>query len=248
MAMSTPPHPILKSYYQTDGERQSFVIALFDGAAQYYDRVGQLMTLDFDSLYRRHALKRAGLRPGMKLCDVAVGTGRVARSAVRILHEPCAVIGLDPSSGMLREARKALSGPLVQGRAEELPFKDDLFDMLSMGYALRHVANLDAAFQEYCRVLKPGGRLLILEISRPRSRVIRWLIRAYFQQVLPLIMRVATRSEPAELLMKYYWDTIDLCVPPGTILEVLRRSGFVDVEHRSLGGFVSEYGGVKARA
>ena len=81
------------------------------------------------------------------------------------------------------------SGPLVQGRAEEIPLRDDLFDMLSMGFALRHVATLEVAFAEYRRVLKPGGRLLLLEVSRPRSAVIRWAIRVYFQQVLPLIIR-----------------------------------------------------------
>src|SRR5437867_1721338 len=115
--------------------------------------------------YRRWALKRAGLRPGMRLLDVATGTGLVALGAAGIIGEPGRVIGVDPSRGMLREAREALSGPLVQGRAEALPFRDDLFDMLSMGFALRHVADLGSASREYWRVLKPGGRLIVLEVS-----------------------------------------------------------------------------------
>ena len=151
----------------------------------------------------------------MKLLDVATGTGQVARAADRILRDPRGVVGLDPSTGMLREARRVHAGPLVQGRAEDIPLRDDVFDMLSMGFALRHVATLELAFAEYRRVLKPGGRLLLLEVSRPRSAVIRWAIRVYFQQVLPLIIRIGTGSEDARLLMKYYWDTIDECVPAG---------------------------------
>lgn len=177
----------------------------------------------------------------MKLLDVAIGTGQVARAATRILGQPRGVVGLDPSIGMLREARKVHAGPLVQGRAEEIPLRDGVFDMLSMGFALRHVTTLESAFAEYRRVLKPGGRLLMLEISRPRSAVIRWAIRVYFKQVLPLIIRIGTRSPDARLLMTYYWDTIDECVPPPMILAALQQAGFVEVEYRLLGACLSEY-------
>jgi demethylmenaquinone methyltransferase/2-methoxy-6-polyprenyl-1,4-benzoquinol methylase len=177
----------------------------------------------------------------MRLLDVATGTGQVARAATRILGDPRGVLGLDPSSGMLREARRVHAGPLVQARAEAIPLRDDHFDMLSMGFALRHVATLETAFLEYRRVLKPGGRLLLLEISRPRSAVIRWAIRVYFQRILPLIIRLRTRSPDARLLMTYYWDTIDECVPAPMILAALRQAGFVDVEYRLLGACLSEY-------
>ncbi|HEY7648457.1 MAG TPA: class I SAM-dependent methyltransferase [Methylomirabilota bacterium] len=241
MTESTPPHPVLEEYYATAADRESFVGALFDGAARYYNRIGQLLDLGSGPWYRRQALRRAGLRPGMRVLDVATGTGLVARGALGVLGEPHCVVGVDPSRGMLREARKALAGPLVQGRAEALPFRDGLFDMLSMGFALRHVPDLEVAFDEYRRVLKPGGRLLLLEVSRPPSRASRWLIRTHLQHILPFMMRVSTRSEPAGLLMKYYWDTIDRCVPPEVIVEALQRNGFVGVERRALLGFLSEY-------
>jgi demethylmenaquinone methyltransferase/2-methoxy-6-polyprenyl-1,4-benzoquinol methylase len=177
----------------------------------------------------------------MKLLDVATGTGQVARAAVRILGDPARVVGVDPSEGMLREARKAHSGPLIQGRAEAIPMKSDAFDMLTMGFALRHVATLETAFAEYRRVLKPGGRLLMLEVSRPRSAALRWTIRVYFQHVLPAIIRIGTRDPEARLLMTYYWDTIEHCVAAETILGALRQAGFVDVAHRQMGGCLSEY-------
>ena len=122
-----------------------------------------------------------------------------------------------------------------------MPLRSDHFDMLSMGFALRHVDTLERAFTEYRRVLKPGGRLLLLEVSRPRSAVTRWVIRVYFQRVLPLLIRIATRNPEAPLLMEYYWDTIAECVPPETILAALRHAGFVDVQHRMFAGCLSEY-------
>ena len=241
MTESIPPHPVLEEYYPVQADRQSFVGELFDGAARYYNHIGRMLDLGSGPMYRRQALQRAGLKPGMRLLDVATGTGLVARGAAEVLGDPRRVVGIDPSSGMLREARMALSSPLLRGRAEILPFRKDSFDMLSMGFALRHVEDLEVAFSEYRRVLKPGGRMLLLEVSRPTSRITRWLIRTHFQRVLPLLARISTGSGPAQLLMKYYWDTIDRCVPPETILDVLRRNGFVDVRRRVYCGFLSEY-------
>jgi len=238
----TPPHPVLKEYYSDAAERQGFVGDLFDGCARYYNHVGRMLDLGSGPAYRKWAVRRAGLRPGMRLLDVATGTGLLARGAASVVGKSGRVIGVDPSRGMLQEAQKALpSSPLVQGRAEALPFRDTAFDMLSMCFALRHVPDLDVAFQEYCRVLKPGGRLLVIEVSRPDSAILRALLRIHFQRVMPLLARLTTGSEPAELLMKFYWDTIDQCVAPETIMKALGRSGFVNVERQLLWGFMSEY-------
>jgi demethylmenaquinone methyltransferase/2-methoxy-6-polyprenyl-1,4-benzoquinol methylase len=245
MTPSTPPHPVLGQYYERDRDRQPFVTALFDGAARYYDRVCAVMSFGSGQWYRREALRRAGLGRGMRLLDVATGTGLVARAALAILEDRRAVVGVDPSGGMLRQARRRLASPLVQGTVEALPFEAARFDVLSMGYALRHVTDLELTFQECRRVLKPGGRLLILEISRSPSAARRWAIRVYLRQVLPAIMWLSTRGGHATLLTRYYWDTINSCVPPEAILEVLRRSGFVEVERRVFGGILSEYVAMK---
>lgn len=245
MRTPTVPHPILKKYYEREDARQPFVTALFDGAAQYYDRSCALGSLGSGQFYRRWVLRHYGLRAGMKLLDVATGTGLVARAATRILVEPGAVVGLDPSAGMLREGRTGHSALLVQGTVEELPFCGDRFDFLSMGYALRHVADLRVAFAECLRVLKPGGRLLLLEISRPRSVVGRGLARGYLEKLLPLVMRRLTGSVQAEQLMKYHWDTIAACVPPEAILGVLRTTGFVEVTWRARAGVLGEYRALK---
>jgi demethylmenaquinone methyltransferase/2-methoxy-6-polyprenyl-1,4-benzoquinol methylase len=181
----------------------------------------------------------------MAVLDVGTGTGQMAREAVRLVGASGTVVGVDPSRGMLAEARKAGTGPLVQGIGEELPFAAARFDFVSMGFALRHVSDLGATFVEYRRVLKPGGRVLLLEITRPGSGLGRWLAGLYLHTVLPLLLRITSGSGQPARLLRYYWDTIDECVPPVTVLEVLRASGFEGVERRTWGGFMSEYVGTK---
>jgi demethylmenaquinone methyltransferase/2-methoxy-6-polyprenyl-1,4-benzoquinol methylase len=239
-----PPHPVLSEYYSRPDERQGFVADLFDGCARYYNRVGAMLDLGSGRWYRRDALRRAGLRKGMRLLDVAAGTGLMTRGGVDIVGKEN-VVGVDPSQGMLGEAKKAVRAPLVRGRAEALPFRSERFDMLSMGFALRHVPDLGIAFREYFRILKPGGRIILLETPRPETRFGRWFVKTHFQRVLPWMARITFRNEPAQLLMKFYWDTIDQCVPPETILAVLRKTGFIDVKLRRTYLMINEYTATK---
>jgi len=231
------PHPPLSRYYRRPEERPAFLRELFDDAAGYYDRLCGVMSFGSGQWYRGWVLARAGLRRGMTLLDVATGTGLVARAAAAVVQTPNGVVGVDPSAGMLREARRTFAGPLAQGRIESLPFADGLFDFVTIGYALRHAADLDVAFRECRRVLRPGGRLVILEISRPPRALLRVAIRLYLTRVLPLLMR----APHARLLMRYYWETIDTCVPPERIMEVLEHTGFVDVRRTVWGTVQSEY-------
>lgn len=234
---SAAPHPPLPRYYQHPDERPSFLLDLFDSAAGYYDRLCAVGSLGSGRWYRGWVLRRAGLRPGMKVLDVATGTGLVARAAAAVVQRREGVVGVDPSGGMLREARRTFAGPLAQGRIEALPFRDGLFDFVTIGYALRHAADLEVAFRECLRVLAPGGRLVVLEISRPPTAAMRSVIRLYLTRVLPLVMRAAH----ARLLMQYYWETIDACVPPERIMDVLRRTGFIDVGRTVWANVQSEY-------
>lgn len=228
-AVGTMPHPPLAAYYGTAMARDGFVRDIFDRTARSYDRINAVASMGSGALYRRQALLRAGLRPGHRLLDIAIGTGLVAREAVRILGRPADVIGLDLSEGMLTEARRRLGGevPLIRARAEALPLRDASVDFVTMGYALRHVADLTATFAEYRRVLRPGGRLLVLEIGRPGGRLAYASARLYLGHVVPALSRLLGGGSDGATLMRYFWDTIDACVPPEAIGHAITEAGFV---------------------
>jgi demethylmenaquinone methyltransferase/2-methoxy-6-polyprenyl-1,4-benzoquinol methylase len=239
------PHPPISGYYDQPGDKRAFLTAIFDETASDYDRVERWLSLGTGRWYRRQALVRSGLKPGMHVADVAVGTGLVAREALRVLNGQGRVVGVDPSPGMLSIARQSLSIETVVATAENLPLPDQSFDFVSMGYALRHVEDMTGAFRQFLRVLKPGGRVCILEITRPRTRFGRALLRAYLGAVGGIMGRVMRLAPRTPELWAYYWETIDRCVPPDRVLQALRDAGFKDVKREVTGGIFSEYTGVR---
>jgi demethylmenaquinone methyltransferase/2-methoxy-6-polyprenyl-1,4-benzoquinol methylase len=227
------PHPPLRDYYTQEAERGGWVRQLFDRTAADYDRIERVMALGSGSWYRRRALQRAGLTPGMRVLDVGVGTGLTARQAALLAGPLGKVTGVDPSSGMLESAKVPATVELLLGNAECIPVASASADFLSMGYALRHIADLSAAFTEFMRVLKPGGRICLLEITRPEGRVPRAVLKAYMRGVVPFLAGILGENADSPMLMRYYWDTIDACAHPAEILQAIREAGFLE-EYRSL--------------
>jgi demethylmenaquinone methyltransferase/2-methoxy-6-polyprenyl-1,4-benzoquinol methylase len=217
---------------------------LFDASARHYDRANVVLSFGTGTWYRRKALERAGLRPGMHVADVGCGTGVVASLARRVVGPRGTVTGIDPSRAMRHEAAKRRGIAVVEGTAERMPLEDASIDFISMGYALRHVSDLGAAFREFARVLRPGGRVLILEITAPASRLRYRLLRAYLETIVPRLTRIATGSRDAARLMAYHWDSIDQCIAPAIILESIREAGF-EASRRVVLGVLSEYTGRK---
>ena len=240
---SLPPHPHLDHFYDDASRRRTYVHELFDHSASSYEWIAKAMSLGSGGWYRRAALKRAGLEAGHELLDVATGTGPVARAGRKILGEHGRIVGLDPSFGMLREQRRRFRVIPLRGLAEELPIRDGSFDLLSMGYALRHVADLRLTFREFYRVLRPGGRLLVLELTPPRSATGFRFMRFYLKTVVPGITLLLSRSRQAAKLMRYHWETIERCVPPEQILAAMDAAGFGEVQRYVTGGIFSEYRG-----
>ncbi|MGH7051345.1 MAG: class I SAM-dependent methyltransferase [Acetobacteraceae bacterium] len=223
-------HALIADYYTDPARQLLFARDLFNRTAEHYDTVNRLFSLGSGAWYRRACLRWAGLRKGQQVIDVAVGTGLLAREAIAITGERRSVIGVDVSEAMLAIARKNLGIPLVQGAAEALPLDASVADFVTMGYALRHVADLKATFGEANRVLRPGGRLVVLEISAPRRILGRTLAWAYIGSIVPLLSLLATRDPRACMLMRHHWKTIANYVPPEAVTRVMVDSGFGGVD------------------
>jgi demethylmenaquinone methyltransferase / 2-methoxy-6-polyprenyl-1,4-benzoquinol methylase len=240
------PHIPLTDYYNTEQERQAYLRRIFDETAVDYDRIETMLALGSGSRYRRLALIRGGLKTGMKVLDVGVGTGLVAAQACVLTGDATLVTGVDPSPGMLAASKLPRAMSLVEGRAESLPFPDNHFDFLSMGYALRHISDLHVAFAEFKRVLKPGGRLCLLEITQAQNNFGKWLLKRYMRTIIPILTRIVSRQKDTATIWRYYWDSIEACVPPEQILAALTTAGLSQVNRHLEIGVFSEYQAIKA--
>jgi demethylmenaquinone methyltransferase/2-methoxy-6-polyprenyl-1,4-benzoquinol methylase len=239
------PHVPLTDYYANEAERHAYLRRMFDSTAADYDRIESMLAWGSGSNYRHNALRRAGLKTGMRVLDVGVGTGLLAAQACVLTGDAALVTGIDPSPGMMAAGSLPAALNLIEGRAESLPFPDKSFDFLSMGYALRHVSDLGVAFAEFARVLKPGGRLCLLEITQARTPFGRWLLKAYMRGVIPLLTRAVSQQKDSATLWRYYWDSINACAAPEQVLATLRAVGLTGVTRHVEIGIFSEYQAIK---
>jgi len=220
--MSTPPDP-------------GRVVAMFDRIAPRYDLMNTLMTGGIDRLWRRNALDAAALRPGMRVLDVATGTGKLALGAVPRVTPGGAVVGLDPSGEMLARARasaarRGLPVTWVQADAGSLPFADASFDAVTIGFGLRNLPDIAAGLQEMARVTAAGGRLVILEIAEPSNGPARTLYRTWFRQVIPRLGALAGHADA----YAYLPDSVTRYPAPPRVAELMAEAGFSDARWRWL--------------
>ena len=240
------PHPPLRPHYDSLDEKQSFLRDVFDRSAPYYEGIASWGFFGTGGWYRRWALKRTGLKPGMKVLDEATGTGPTARAIAAVTKAPAEIVCVEPSRGMLLESRKLLpQATYLQAGADHLPLPDNAFDFLTMGFALRHVNSLDGTFGEYFRVLKPGGKVLVMDVTKPENAFGVTMWRLYFRDVMPRLTKLFTRSKDASYLMTYYWDTMEQMIPPTEVIAAMEGAGFKKVTRTLMLGCFSEYEGIK---
>jgi demethylmenaquinone methyltransferase/2-methoxy-6-polyprenyl-1,4-benzoquinol methylase len=181
-----------------ESSRKRHALELFSGLPRFYDQVGAVMSFGQDPRWRRALVRGVGPRPGQRILDVATGTGMVAFALAA--SADCKVVGIDQSEAMLGIARGRAGTrgdgrvSFVSGQAENLPFPDATFDALSFTYLLRYVDDPAATLRELARVVKPGGRIGMLEFDVPRPGPLRELWRVHTRVGLPLLGRAVSRS------------------------------------------------------
>jgi len=175
---------------ETGESRATRVREMFDRIAARYDLLNRILTFGMDVGWRRRAVEALALPPGSLVLDLACGTGALCRELERAGHRPA---GFDFSSGMLARARTA--APLVRADVLHLPVAGGVADGVTCGFALRNVVELTELFREGARVLRPGGRAVFLEVSRPEHPVLRMGHAVYFRRVVPLVGGVLSDRE-----------------------------------------------------
>lgn len=210
---------------------------MFDGIAPSYDRLNHIMSLNVDKVWRRHALKQIVDGTPQRLLDVACGTGDSTISAAVAAAEGSVVTGVDISEGMMAlvmdKARKAGVADRIRlqvADGEALPFADGAFHRVTCAFGIRNFEHKEKGLAEFRRVLCPGGRAVILELSVPQNRVIRWFYDLYFLHVLPWIGGVVSGDKAA---YKYLPASVHAFPAPGDFCAMMREAGFSRVSHKA---------------
>ena len=198
---------------------------MFDAIAPRYDLVNRIMTFRMDVGWRRRTVRELGLARGSRVADLACGTGDFCRE---LQDQGLRPIGFDLSFGML-EARRT-TAPVAQTDALRLPLADGSLDGITCGFALRNLIELDGFFDELARVVRPGGRIALLEVAEPANPVLRFGHSIYFGRVVPLVGGLLSDASAYQYLPR----SVAYLPEPGVMLLRLAEAGFVQVERRLL--------------
>lgn len=217
------------------------VAAMFDGVAKRYDLVNDLLSLGQTKAWRRATTKIIAPKPGMKILDLAAGTGS---SSEPLARAGAAVIPADFSDGMLEAGRKARPHlPFTKADALNLPFADNEFDVATISFGLRNTADISKALAEMWRVVKPGGRIVVTEFSTPTFAPFRILYLRYLMRALPAIAR-RTSSNPAAYI--YLAESIRAWPNQAALAADIGAAGWIDISWKNLtGGVVAVHIGRK---
>ncbi len=217
------------------------VRAMFDRIARIYDPLNTVMTAGMHHAWRRRAVDLAGVGPGSRALDVATGTGDLA---LELASRGAAVTGMDFSPAMLELARvKAPAIQFDEGDALALRYGDAEFDAVTVGFGARNFGDLDQGLSEMARVTKPGGRVVVLEITTPQRAPLSWFFRAWFDRIVPLLGRVAGDSDA----YTYLPNSVRRFPGPDALGASMAAAGLADVRWiLTAGGIIAIHSGIRA--
>ena len=228
-------------------EKASRVRGVFDSVASKYDVMNDLMSVGMHRAWKAYTVMVANLKPGDKALDIAGGTGDLAMAFAKKVGPTGQVVHTDINEAMLRTGRNRLIDagvvlPTLVCDAEQLPFPDAHFDVVSVAFGLRNMTHKDRALAEMCRVLKPGGRLLVLEFSKvakPLEKVYDW----YSFKVLPQLGKLVAGDDAS---YRYLAESIRMHPSQEDLKSLMQQSGFGHVDyHNMTGGVVALHVGIK---
>lgn len=239
-------------------DKDKYVKNLFNSIAKNYDIMNLIMTWGMLPRWQKFMLQKTSLKPGGQALDVCCGTGELTLQLRDLVGAKGKVWGLDFSEKMLEVAKEKISETdftnisYVQGDALELPFADNTFDAATTGFALRNVTDISQAIGEMSRVVKPGGRVVCLEVSRPQNPVLRAGFNLYFFKIVPLIGRFVDRGKAIDnKYPAYSWLPESLKTFPDQerLKAIFQGAGLEQVEYYGLGGgAVTVHVGIKPLA
>ena len=216
------------------GDKKKFVQKMFDDISHQYDFLNHFLSLGIDIYWRKKFIRKLDIQHGETILDAACGTGDVGLEIMK--KNSVSLIGLDYSINMLKIARhksrknNCTNIQFIQGDAENLPLKSNSVDCLTISYGFRNISNYEQALEEFYRVLKPGGRLGILEFSKPKSKIIGLIYRIYFSHLLPRIGSLFARSDA----YRYLPESVDFFPTHQDICRKIIYSGFQRATFTSL--------------
>ena len=220
----------------TGEERSRLVREMFDRIAARYELLNTLMTAGLHRLWNGEAVKATGLREGGRVLDVACGTGSLTRDLAKRVGPEGYVLGVDFSKEMLRaaEARPAPNVEYRLGDATDLAgVENGFFDAATIAYGARNIPDLDALFSEMARAVRPGGKVVCLEIARPKGRFFATFYRLWFDRVVP---RLGGWVSGDAWAYSYLPESVKEFVAPGELAEIMERNGLQDVTWRGFSG------------
>ena len=210
---------------------------LFDNIAPDYDKLNHILSLNIDKGWRKKAVRNlVDTQEPPKVLDVACGTGDFTIEIAQKVAKGSEVIGVDISEGMMAVGREKIkkagvSAELFVADCEDLPYADNTFDRISVGFGVRNFEHLELGLSQMCRVLAPGGKLVILELSVPSNAFIRWCYKLYFLKILPAIGGMISGDRGA---YEYLPASVLRFPGPDKFIPMLKSAGFAQVEHTPL--------------
>lgn len=238
-------------YQQVDTDKKQGMVAdVFHSVASQYDLMNDLMSAGVHRIWKRFTIEVSAVRQGHKVLDIAGGTGDLAEKFHSLVGDEGHVILADINESMLTMGRDRLTDAgvcghidYVQANAEDLPFESDSFDCVTISFGLRNVTDKDAALRSMLRVLKPGGKLLILEFSKPKNELMSKAYDAYSFSILPALGKLITNDSDS---YRYLAESIRKHPDQETLKDMVYDAGFENVEYHDMtGGVVALHTGVK---